>query len=84
MVIKMQNSFYSSTFSNSMGTCSEMEVKCHHKIDSKLRIVKNGSNYRKKFYVCSLWPISSQNFVFCLTIIISWYNSMALVYFAAL
>ena len=67
MVVKMQNSFYSSTFSNSMGTCSEMEVKYHHKIDSKLRIVKNRSNYGKKFHVCFLWPVCSQNFVFCLT-----------------
>ena len=64
MIIEMQNSFCSGASSNHMRTCSEIEVKCHHKIDSKLRIVKIGSNYGNKFYECSLWPISSQNFFF--------------------
>ena len=40
---------------------SEVEVKCHHQIDSKLRMVRSGSNLGKKFYGCSLWPISGQN-----------------------
>ena len=45
----------------SSSTCNEVEVKCHHHIDSKLRMVRNGSNLGKKFYGCSLWPISEQN-----------------------
>ena len=40
---------------------SEVEVKCHHQIDSKLRMVRSGSNLGKKFYECSLWPVSGQN-----------------------
>ena len=40
---------------------SEVEVKFHHQIDSKLRMVKSGSNLGKKFYGCSLWPVSGQN-----------------------
>ena len=40
---------------------SEVEVKCHHQIDSKLRMVRSGSNLGKKFYGCSLWSISGQN-----------------------
>ena len=48
-----------------MGSCSETKVKCHHNIDLRFRIVKNGSNYGKKFYGCSLWPISKKkNIVF--------------------
>ena len=42
-------------------TRSEVEVKCHHQIDSKLRMVRSGSNLGKKFYGCSLWPVSGQN-----------------------
>ena len=71
MDVRMQDSSCSSASSNSMGTCSEIEVKNHHNIDSKLRISKNGSNCRKKFYKCSLLPISGKFFVFCLTRIIS-------------
>ena len=71
MDVRMQDSSCSSASSNSMGTCSEIEVKNHHNIDSKLRIFKNGSNYRKTFYKCSLLPISGKFFVFCLTRIIS-------------
>ena len=50
MVARMQQS--SSCFdasSNSMESCSETEVKRHHNIDSRLKIVKNGSSYGKKF-----------------------------------
>ena len=52
--------------SNESGSCpsstrSEVEVKCHHQIDSKLRMIRNGSNLGKKFYGCSLWLISEQN-----------------------
>ena len=43
-------------------TRSEVEIKCHHQIDSKLRMVINGSNLGKKLYGCSLWPVSG----FCL------------------
>ena len=39
MVIRMQNSSCLGASSNTMGTCSEMEVKFYYKIDSKLRIV---------------------------------------------
>ena len=51
---------------NAFGSCSsstrsEVEVKCHHHIDSKLRMVKNGSNLGKKFYECLLWLVSEQN-----------------------
>ena len=42
-------------------TDSEVEVKCHHQIHSKLRMVKSGSDLGKKFYGCSLWPVSGQN-----------------------
>ena len=71
MVVGMQNSSCSSASSNSIGTCSEMKVKCHYKIYSMLRIVKRDSNYRKKFYEYYLWPISTQNFIFFLIGIIS-------------
>ena len=47
--------------SGSSSTRSEVEVKCHHQIDSKLRMVRNGSNLGNKFYGCSLWPISGQD-----------------------
>ena len=47
--------------SYSSSTCSEVEVKCHHQIDSKLQMVINSSNSGKKFYGCSLWPVSEQN-----------------------
>ena len=47
--------FYSSS------TCSEVEVKCNHQIDSKFRMVINGSNLENKFYECSLWLVSEQN-----------------------
>ena len=40
---------------------SEVEVKYYHQIDSKLRMVKSGYNLGKKFYRCSLWPVSGQN-----------------------
>ena len=40
---------------------SEVEVKCHHQIDSKLRMVRSGSNLGKKFYGYSLWPVSGKN-----------------------
>ena len=40
---------------------SEVEVKWHYQIDSKLRMVKSGSNLGKKFYGCSLWSVSGQN-----------------------
>ena len=41
---------------------SEVEVKCHHQIDSKLRMVRSGSNLgKKKLYGCSLWLVSGQN-----------------------
>ena len=46
--------------SGSSSTRSEIEVKCHHYIDSKPRMVKSGSNLEKKFYGCSLWPISGK------------------------
>ena len=36
----------------------------HHKIDSKLRIIKSGSNQGKKFYGGSLWLVSRKFFVF--------------------
>ena len=45
----------------SSSTRSEVEVKCHHQIDSKPRMVRSGSNLGKKFYGCSLWPVSGQN-----------------------
>ena len=45
-----------------MGSCSEMNVKCHHNIDSRVRIVKNGLNCVKKFYGCSLWLVSGKLF----------------------
>ena len=47
--------------SSSSSTHSEVEVKCHHQIDSKPRMVKSGSNLGKKFNGCSLWPVSGQN-----------------------
>ena len=40
---------------------SEVEVKGHHQIDSKPRMVRSGSNLGKKFYGWSLWPISGKN-----------------------
>ena len=52
IVVGMKILSCSSASSNSMGTCNEMEVKCHHKIDSKLRIVKSCSKCWKKFYEC--------------------------------
>ena len=64
MVVRMQHSSCSGASSNSMGTWNEMEVKCHHKIDLKLRIVKSGSNFGKKFYGCSLWFVSGKIFSF--------------------
>ena len=45
----------------SSSNCSEVEVKCHHQIDSKLRMVKSGSNLGKNFYGCSLWLVSGKN-----------------------
>ena len=45
----------------SSSTHSEVEVKCHYQIDSKLGMVRSGSNLGKKFYGCSLWPVSGQN-----------------------
>ena len=53
----MSNAFGSS-FSS---THSEVEVKCHHQIDSKPRMVRSGSNLGKMFYGFSLWPVSGQN-----------------------
>ena len=53
----MSNAFGFGSSSNR----SEVEVKCHHQIDSKLRMVKSGSNLGKKFYGCSLWLVSGQN-----------------------
>ena len=47
--------------SGSSSTHSEVEVKCHHQIDSKPRMVKSGSNLGKKFYGCSLWPVDGKN-----------------------
>ena len=44
----------------SSSTRSEVEVKCHHQIDSKPRMVRSGSNLGK-FYGCSLCPVSGQN-----------------------
>ena len=44
--------------SGSSSTRSEVEVKCHHQIDSKPRMVNSGSNLGKKFYGCSLWLVS--------------------------
>ena len=38
--------------SGSSSTHREVEVKCHHKIDSKLRMVKTSSNLGKKLYWC--------------------------------
>ena len=43
-------------------TNSETEVKCHHQISSKLRMVKTGSNLGKTFFGCSLWLVSGQNY----------------------
>ena len=45
----------------SSSTRSEVKVKCHHQINSKLRMVRSGSNLGKKLYGCSLWLISGQN-----------------------
>ena len=47
--------------SRSSSTRSEVEVKCHHQIDSKPRMVISGSNLGKKFYGCSLWPVNGKN-----------------------
>ena len=47
--------------SGSSSTRSEVEVKCQYQIDSNPRMVRSGSNLGKKFYGCSLWPVSRQN-----------------------
>ena len=65
MVVIMQYSSCYNASSNSMGTYSEMKVKCHHKIDSKLIIVKSDSNCGKKFYECPLRHVSEKIFRFC-------------------
>ena len=49
------------SMSSSTSTRSEVEVKCHHQINSKLRMVRSGSNLKKKIYGCSLWLVSEQN-----------------------
>ena len=79
MVVRMQQSSYFGTSSNSMGSCSETKVKCHHNIDSRLRIVKNGSNCRKKFYGCSLWLVS-RNFFFVLVEIMASLSAFVLIW----
>ena len=70
MVVGMQNLSSTKSSSNSITICSEIKNKCHHKINSKLRIVKSCSNSGKKVYGCSLWSVSGKFFVFCLTRII--------------
>ena len=47
--------------SGSSSTHTEVEVKCHHKLESCLRMITTSSNLGKKFYGCSLWPVSGQN-----------------------
>ena len=47
--------------SESSSTHCEVEVKCHHKLDSCLRMAKTGSNMVKKFYGCPLWHECGQN-----------------------
>ena len=47
--------------SGSSSTHTEVEVKCHHKLDSCLRMITTSSNLKKKFYGCPLWPVSGQN-----------------------
>ena len=46
----------------SSSTRSKVEVKCHHKVDSCLRMAKPDSNLEKKFYRCPLWLVSGQNY----------------------
>ena len=45
----------------SSSTHSEVEVKCHHKIDSYMRMARTGLNLGKKFYECPLWLVSGQD-----------------------
>ena len=72
MVVRMQQSLSCfGTSSNSMGSCGEKKVKCHHNIDSRLRIVKNSSNSGKKFYGCSLWLVSGKKLSFFVQIMAS-------------
>ena len=47
--------------SGSSSTRNKVEVKCHHKLDSCLRMAKTTSNLGNKFHEHPLWSVSDQN-----------------------